>query len=69
MGKIRLTEERGARPDLAITHFRYAELLQQKGDLPQAREQLGQATALFSDMEMTWWLEEAEALEKSLVVG
>ena len=63
---LSLAEKRGERPHLAITHFRYAELLQQKGDLPHAREQLGQATALFREMEMTWWLEQAEALGKSL---
>ena len=61
-----LAKERGARPDLAITHFRYAELLHKKGDRADALEQHHQATALFRDMEMTWWLEQADALGKSL---
>ncbi len=64
-----LAEKRGERPHLAITHFRYAELLRQKGDPREAREQLGQATALFREMEMTWWLEQAEELGKTLAVG
>ena len=66
---FRLAKERGARPELAVTHFRYAELLQQKSDLPKAREQLNKASALFSEMEMNWWLEQAEALRKNLAVG
>ena len=55
-------EKLGARPDLALTHFHYAELLQKKGDHDAAREQLDQATALFRDMEMAWWLKQAEKL-------
>lgn len=63
---LRLAEERGELPDLALTHFRYAELLQQKGDQAEAREQLDQAIALFREMDMPWWLEQAEELrEKS----
>ena len=57
---------RGARPDRAITHYRYAELLHEKGDPEQAREQFAKATALFRDMEMTWWLEQVEELGKRL---
>ena len=56
----------GARPDRAITHYRYAELLSKKGDSALAREQLEQATILFREMEMTWWLEQAETLGISL---
>ena len=65
----RLARERSARPDMALTHLRYAEILHKKGDLDAAREQLDQATALFGEMEMTWWLEQAEALEKTLEAG
>ena len=63
---LRVSEELGERPNLAITHFRYAELLQQKGDLSEARENLDKAATLFREMGMTWWLEQAEALGKSL---
>jgi tetratricopeptide (TPR) repeat protein len=59
---IRLSDERGARPDQAIGHFRYAEILHKKGDLDRALEQLGEAEKLFRDMEMTWWQEQAQAL-------
>ena len=45
-----------------IAHFRYAELFQQKGDLPKARENLHQASALFHEIDMPWWLEQADAL-------
>ena len=37
-----------------------------KSDLPEAREQLDQATTLFREKEMNWWLEQAEALGKTL---
>ena len=39
-----------------------------KGDLDAVRGQLDQATTHFRDMEMTWWLEQAEALGTSLAV-
>jgi predicted ATPase len=59
---IRLAEERGSRPDQAISCFRYAELLRDKGDLEQARDFLTQAIDLFTEMNMTWWLEQAKKL-------
>ena len=64
---LELARERGARPDLAITRFRFAELLRDKGDIERAEKELDKATALFRDMEMTWWLEQAEALGKRLI--
>ena len=66
---LAMAEARGARPDLAITHLRYAELLNKKGDLKQAREQLDQAAVLFREMEMTWWMEQAEALGRTIAIG
>ena len=66
---LRLAKERGALPDLAITHLRYAELLQQKGDLERAWEQLDKATELFRDMEMTWWLEQAGKLRDAVAAN
>ncbi|MCH9046803.1 MAG: tetratricopeptide repeat protein, partial [SAR324 cluster bacterium] len=59
---LRLAASRGERPNLAVVHFRFAELLQKKGDEAAAREKLSQATALFREMGMTWWLEQAERL-------
>ena len=57
---LRFGEERTARPELAISHYRYAELLHKKGKFDHAQEQLDQATALFREMGMNWWLEQAE---------
>jgi hypothetical protein len=50
-------------------HFRYAELLHKKGDLDAARDRLAEASALFREMEMTWWLEQFGALGKELGAG
>lgn len=63
---LRLAEERGARPDLAVNCFRYAELLHDKGDMERATGYLKQATELFREMDMAWWLEQAEKIRKSL---
>ncbi len=59
----------GVRPDVAITHFRHAEILHKKGDLDDAREQLDQAEALFRDMEMTWWSDQAKGLRGRIKAG
>ena len=59
---IRLSRESGERPYLSLARFRYAECLHKKGDLDAAREQLDQADALFRDMGMDWWTEQAEGL-------
>jgi tetratricopeptide (TPR) repeat protein len=66
---LEIAASRNMRPDLAITHFRYAELQEKRGDLDLAREQLDKATDLFREMEMTWWLARGEALRKTLDVG
>jgi tetratricopeptide (TPR) repeat protein len=57
---LRLAEGKNARPDLAITCFRYATLLRDKGDRNQAQDSLQRATDLFQEMDMTWWLREAK---------
>ena len=44
-------------------------VLHGKGDLDQAREYLGQATTLFRDMGMTWWLEQAGIFGNTFDVG
>ena len=66
---LSLAAERRERPQFAIGCFRYAELLKQKGDLERATEQLNQAAALFREMEMTWWLDQAERLRKTLIAN
>ena len=69
MGCLWGSVEVAGRPDLAVTHFRYVELLQHTGDQIEAHEQLDQASSLFREMEMTGWLEQAEELGKTLSVG
>jgi tetratricopeptide (TPR) repeat protein len=59
-------ESEGRRPDISVSRFRYAEILAKKGDLDGARAELRKAAELFSDMEMTWWREQAENLETNL---
>ena len=66
---IGLAVERRTPPDLSITHFRYAECLHKKGDLNAAREQLDQAEALFREMGMNWWTEQAEGLRGRIESG
>ena len=39
------------------------------GDLDAAREQLDQAEALFRDMGMDWWTEQAESLRGRIESG
>lgn len=52
----------GRLPQAALSHFRYAECLHKKGDLPAALEQLSEAERLFGEMEMTWWSEQGAGL-------
>ena len=63
---IRLAKKLEFRPDLAQCYLHYAELLRDKGDFDKAKEQLNQATELFTEMKMTWWLEQAKGLEKCI---
>jgi hypothetical protein len=53
----------------AITHFRYAEILHKRGDLPAALEQLSAAEKLFAEMEMTWWSGQAAGLRGRIEGG
>lgn len=59
---IRLAEKRGVRPEQAISCFRYAVLLRDKGDIKQAKDYLTHAVDLFTEMNMTGWLEQADKL-------
>ena len=63
---LHLAEERGGKPEKAISCFRYAELLRNKGDMDQAMEYLSHAKALFTKMNMTWWIEQTENLKEKL---
>jgi predicted ATPase/class 3 adenylate cyclase len=61
---LSLCRERGQGPHLAQGYFEYANILFDRGDLYKAQNYLEQAIALFSEMNMPWWLEQARELEK-----
>jgi class 3 adenylate cyclase/tetratricopeptide (TPR) repeat protein len=63
---LRLAANRGARPEQALSCFRYAELLFDKGDREQARDHLKKAVELFTEMNMTGWLEQVNELQGKL---
>jgi class 3 adenylate cyclase/tetratricopeptide (TPR) repeat protein len=59
---VREYQARSQRPELAVTRLRHAEIVHKKGDLDRALEQVAEAERLFREMEMTWWLGQAQAL-------
>jgi hypothetical protein len=56
-----LAEPRGMRPLVAHCHLGLGKLCRQTGQREQAREHLTNATAMYREMGMTYWLEQAEA--------
>jgi tetratricopeptide (TPR) repeat protein len=58
---LALAEELGMRPLQAHCHYRLGMLYSQTGRGAQARAALATAIALYRDMEMTFWLPQAEA--------
>jgi tetratricopeptide (TPR) repeat protein len=56
---LALAEPRGIRPLVAHCHFGLAKLYRQRGDREQA-EHLSTAMAMYREMGMTYWLEQAE---------
>lgn len=63
---IRLSEERLTRPETAVTLFRHAEILSREGKRARARVALEAAEALFVELGMSWWRQQASALRASL---
>jgi tetratricopeptide (TPR) repeat protein len=57
---LSLAEERGMRPLVAHCHLGLGKLYRRTGKLEQAREHLTTATAMYREMGMTYWLEQAE---------
>ena len=49
------------RPLLAHCHLGLGRLYRQTGKRDQAREQLTTATAMYGEMDMRFWLEQAQA--------
>ena len=56
-----LAEELGLRPLMAHCHLGLGKLYRRTGDREQAREHLTNATTMYREMGMTYWLEQVEA--------
>jgi tetratricopeptide (TPR) repeat protein len=63
---IELSRATGSRPELAISHFRYAEALAQLEHMQRATQELDLAESLFREMEMQWWPDRASELRAKL---
>ena len=66
---LKLADRRGHRPETALTHYAYAEVLQRRGDTSRAHEHLHAATTRFAEMGMAWWLQRAGDLQARSVVA
>jgi hypothetical protein len=58
---LALAEPRGMRPLVAHCHLGLGKLYRQTGKREQAQEHLTTATTMYREMDMTFWLEKAEA--------
>jgi tetratricopeptide (TPR) repeat protein len=58
---LALAEPRGMRPLVAHCHLGLGKLARRTGQPEQAREHLTTATAMYREMGMTYWVEQAEA--------
>jgi len=58
---LALAEPRGMRPLIAHCHLGLSKLYRRTGQREQAHEHLTMATTLYGEMDMTYWLEQAEA--------
>ena len=56
-----LAEELGMRPLVAHCHLGLGKLYRRTGDLQKAQEHLTTATTMYREMDMGFWLEQAEA--------
>jgi class 3 adenylate cyclase/tetratricopeptide (TPR) repeat protein len=63
---LALAEPRGMRPLVAHCHLGLGKLYRRTGKREQAREHLVTATTMYREMEMTYWLEQAEAEMREL---
>jgi len=59
---LALAEPRGMRPLVAHCHFGLGKLSRRTGKREQAREHLTTATAMYREMDMKFWVEQAEAV-------
>jgi hypothetical protein len=63
---LALAEELGIRPLVAHCHLGLGKLYRRTGARKQAQQCLVTATAMYRDMGMTYWLEQAEAEMRQL---
>jgi tetratricopeptide (TPR) repeat protein len=63
---LALAGELGMRPLVAHCHFGLGTLYRRTGQRDQAREHLTTATALYREMDMRFWLEQAESAPTQL---
>ena len=63
---LALADELGMRPLIAHCHLGLCKLYRRTGNAEQAQEHLTTATAMYGEMGMTYWLEQAEAEMRSL---
>jgi class 3 adenylate cyclase/tetratricopeptide (TPR) repeat protein len=63
---LALAEPRGMRPLVAHCHFGLGKLCRRTGQHEQARDHLTTATTMYREMDMRFWLEQAEAELRSL---
>ena len=61
-----LAEELGMRPLVAHCHLGLGKLYRRTGQQEQAQEHLTTATTMYREMDMRFWLEQAEAETKEL---
>jgi tetratricopeptide (TPR) repeat protein len=63
---LALATDLGMRPLQARCHLGFGKLYRRTGDRPKAQRHLTTATAMFREMDMRFWLEQAEAELKAL---
>jgi tetratricopeptide (TPR) repeat protein len=63
---LALAEPRGMRPLVAHCHLGLGKLYRRSGNREQAQEHLTAATTMYRDMDMRFWLEQAEAEMREL---
>jgi hypothetical protein len=62
---LALAEPRGMRPLIAHCHLGLGKLYRRTGKCERAQEHLTTATTMYREMEMTYWMEQAETEMKS----
>ena len=61
-----MAEDLGLRPLIAHCHLGLGQLYQRTGNRDQAQEHLSTSATMYREMDMRYWLEQAEAEMKDL---